>query len=144
MINQILILTDFSVASRNALDVGFSFGDIHQSEVSVLYIFPSRASSTDSNKLDRGVSTQVREIEKNMQKLNHELIKERSISVKSLVVAGNIKKELSKFIDRNSFDLIVAGLNSANNVSELGTHSKLLLEKAKCPVLIVPNQFSYD
>ena len=60
------------------------------------------------------------------------------------VEIGSVKEVVDKLCEAQNIDLIVMGLAGAGKLTQfiIGSNSKMLIEKAKTPILLIPKQSS--
>lgn len=148
MIKKIICPTDFSDAANNAAEYAAKLAQVLNAEVllvNVERILPvaavvSLGSGIDSNARENALlaSRKLKEMSDEMNKTfkistNYEV----DITAKSLATA------LSSLGKKNT--MIVMGTNGADNLSQFyfGTNTYNLIKKAECPVLLVPENYSY-
>lgn len=77
-----------------------------------------------------------------MTKLSNDLKQGAHTKINNLVVSGNIEEKLLDFVDRNSFDLVIVGVNSNGEDNSPGSHTSKLIEESNTPVLVIPNKYA--
>jgi nucleotide-binding universal stress UspA family protein len=133
---NILVATDFSEASRRALQGAlalFSESDARISVVHALARAPQQYSTLENPpELDARV-----EAEQNMNEFVKALDSDRSFQAG--VYAGKVADVVADLIKQEKFDLLVIGTRSREGISKLalGSVAEQLLRIATCPVLTI-------
>ena len=76
-----------------------------------------------------------------MTKLSEDLRKSEKTKINNLVLPGNIEQQLLDFVTKNSFDLVIVGVNSSGEDNSPGSHTAKLIEESDTPVLVIPNNY---
>lgn len=143
---NILVPTDFSAHSENALNVAVRIAQKADADITLLHVIPKM----DPHRITQGFSKEVetiafeyfREVEKSsLQKLdkliaNADLPAER---ITKQVEYGNIHKAILKQIDNSAIDLVVMGTQGTRPLEEMfvGSNTERIVRLATCPVLAV-------
>lgn len=136
MISSILIPTDFSPASWNAMQVALEMSRLNDAvKLSILHVYPlakKGRKSPETNPVLEEVKDRMNKLAKNLTDHSEEIIR-------NVVLSGNVEDTLLKFIKENQFDLVIVGVNSNGANNEIGSHTVSVIEKSGVPVMIVPN-----
>lgn len=148
MIKKIICPTDFSDAANNAAEYAAKLAQVLNAElllVNVERILPvadvvSLGSGIDSNARENALLASGR-----LKEMSSEINKAFKISTNYEVdiTARSLAKALSSLGKKNT--MIVMGTNGADNLSQFyfGTNTYNVIKKAECPVLLVPENYSY-
>jgi nucleotide-binding universal stress UspA family protein len=148
MIKKIICPTDFSDAANNALEYAAKLAQVYGAELQLVNVerlvpvadavglTPVVGKSTKENVLFASARLREMSIEANRTfkiSTNYEV----ALTAKSLA------KTLSSMGKRNT--MIVMGTNGADDLSQFffGTNTYNVIKKAECPVLLVPENYSY-
>ena len=143
MLSSILIPTDFSPASWKATQVGLELARLNSEAVlSILHVYPLSSRYSSQNDPTE-LPSQLTDLEKRMNQLVSELI-DQSERINNLVLSGNVEKTMMSFIEENSFDLVIIGINSNGVDNYVGSHTMNLIKNSGTPVMIIPNNESKD
>ena len=125
------------------MEVGLNLSDQYNCEISILHIYPvaSRFSGEDNTDY---LTPKLEKVQKHMIKLTEELRTEKRTKINNLVVSGNIEKQLLDFVNKQSYDLVIVGVNSTGEGNSPGSHTTAIIEKSQTPVLVIPNNYSLD
>ena len=138
MIDQILIPTDFSPASWQATKIGMELASANDAELNILHIIPTVSRFSDNKTLQQ-LPEKLEEVKSRMNELSKGLVEENHVSIENFVLPGNVAQTMLDFIKRNSYDLVILGVNSHGAGNDLGSHATLVIEQCNVPVLVVPN-----
>lgn len=149
MIKRILVPTDFSECSENAIRYAAHFAkDINASEIILLHAYKmpvTYGEMTIAAIADDLIAEQEQEVELDfvnqvnrlpeLQKVPHSFIHKNALIDDAIPV---LAEELS-------IDLIIMGTKGAHGINEivLGTNTYVVTKKSKYPVLIIPQNAKY-
>ena len=74
------------------------------------------------------------------------LTENSNVPITYSVEIGSVKEVVDKLCEAQNIDLIVMGLAGAGKLTQfiIGSNSKMLIEKAKTPILLIPKESSFD
>ncbi len=141
--NRILIPTDFSENSWNAIFYGLSFFQnekvvfhlLHINTVKLDVEFSKNKNNCDFVKSTAGkFSNLLEKINKSFPDHNYSL---RTVSLHSFFTLG-----IKNYINEQAVDLIIMGTKGATNLNEInvGSHTWEVITKVKCPILVIPEK----
>lgn len=148
-IKKILVPTDFSSTSINALDYAAMVAAKAGSEILLLHVFESYSHNTmlnaavDFNQImEKGIHEKLQELKAMNQQLT-------GIEVRTKVVSGKIHTEIERIALEEDVDLIVMGTHGASGVSNsgkmmLGSNTYRIVQYAPCPIVTLRNEPSKD
>jgi nucleotide-binding universal stress UspA family protein len=133
---KILVLTDFSEASRKALfytvnlyrDVACSFSILNN-----FIVLPDSTGIVDEQ-IARNAQSNLDEF---LAELKKDTVEDKH-SFEGLSIAGNLYITVSELYRKDPFDLLVVGASGTGNSVRLGSVATQMLRTAPCPVLVVP------
>lgn len=144
---EILIAVDGSQNSYNAVKKAYEFIDFNNSSVEILSIkssieeFPVEI-RTDKEWLNRCIAKQNELMNEILEKTSEILEKNNIKPAKKTLLEGDPAEEILKYTDKNSKDLIIMGSHGREGLSSilLGSVSKIILDNANAPILIIQNK----
>lgn len=137
---NLLVPTDFGPAAWNALNIAIEMCSDKKSKVTLLHIYPSSAKfSSRSNNNNHNDSPEMDRIRNKMMSISTELVNGRDIQIESVILRGWVEKEIIDFLEENSFDLIVMGVNSNGLNNRPGSHITKMIETTGTPLMVIPN-----
>jgi nucleotide-binding universal stress UspA family protein len=136
---NILVATDFSEASRRALECATAIAGGHEGQLFILHAMPSEARMPIPLDplpvtLDRPLSEAQQHLEelKGMEAL-------REIPHEEVVERGPVVEVVTNFVRKHHIDLLIVGTHGRTGLKKLvlGSVSEELFRSAPCPVLTV-------
>jgi len=138
VISNILIPTDFSPASWQAIMFGLGMSKTNNSRVSLLHVYPIISKySTDKKEIE--LPTKLDEVKSKMDEFSKNLMERGKSEIENVVLPGNVEETILDYISKNQFDIVIVGVNGNGVNNDLGSHTASLIEKSNTPVLVVPN-----
>lgn len=139
---KILIPTDFSLIARHALKYALNYSSKLNTEFTLLHIDNSnRASYSFSSKLDEVIEEgDLKELNELAASIKEETGFEGKIAV--VESHGSAVSEICAYAKKHDYDLIVMGSKGEGVIPSkvFGSVASGVLEKAECPVLLVPRK----
>jgi nucleotide-binding universal stress UspA family protein len=142
----ILVPTDFSKASINAIDYAMEIAKLLKAKLILYHVYHIPVMATEITSMET-----EEEIEKlsilNLKKLKEKILlkhgKEISISFKTN--NGNVEDRINLFTKNNDVDLIVMGIKGGGFLKEkiIGSITTSVLRKAICPVIAVDQKVKF-
>lgn len=138
-ISNVLLATDFSIESAQAVDYARRFCD-HQNTklfvVHVMDVFPYALSA------DLAAKTKIAEIRNKAEEQMKEFLRAHGLEqtkIESHVIEGETSAALEKFIREHGIDIIVLGSRGDTGISRLfeGSMAQEIYLTAQCPVMVV-------
>jgi nucleotide-binding universal stress UspA family protein len=135
LFHRILVATDFSAGTSEALNYAFSIAQENQAAITLLHV------------LDAPVDTAFEDREKLFSETTRKLVKfipkeaETWCDVRTRVERGTAYRRILQILDREKFDLLVLNIHGKGLLERLllGSSAELLVRGAKCPVMLVPS-----
>ncbi len=136
---NILVATDFSPASKHAVEYAAAITDLNQGQLFVLHALPPEArlavpldpmpARTDRDLAEARLSLQKLGAEEPVRHVHHEELLER----------GPVWEAVLETIERKKIDLLVLGTHGRTGLKKivLGSTAEELFRRAPCPVLTV-------
>ncbi|MDX1629010.1 MAG: universal stress protein [Fulvivirga sp.] len=149
MIKSIIVPTDFSACSINALKYAASFARHMEIEnFSIMHAMPTTITYSEM-----GVGTAAtdhlfeheEEVENEFFSLKKKVPELRHIKYKTVIQQGSVVDAVSAHCDDASEDLIIMGTKGATGLDEIimGTNTHAVVQESKCPVLVIPENVKY-
>lgn len=136
LLNKILLTTDFSKSSEQAMHMAIRLAKIFDSEISTLHVIPSmEVSKLNQEIIENGVSLELKKI--------NDKISSQGISVNEIDAQKGIPFiHIIQEADRNNANVILMGCgdkNTSKGVSDgyLGVTTEKVLHKGSKPVMVV-------
>ncbi len=141
---HILISTDYSEVSNNAVDYGFYLAEKLGARVTLLHVFraPRKTGSFLSIK-----DILRKDAEEGMAELMKELqVSHPNIECDSTILSGYASEEIVRASRDLNIDLIVMGTKGEHNLDEqvLGTTATRVLDKSESAIMVVPEDVKYQ
>jgi len=144
---EILISTDGSIYSYNAIKKAINLLNLQNSSIEVMTVKPGIESlpveiTSDKEWLEKCLSKQE-EISNEVLEESKKILIENGINPKSVFsLEGDAAEEILNYTDKAKKDLIIMGSHGREGVSDilLGSVSKRVLDYATSPILIVPSK----
>ena len=137
-ISKILLATDFSPESQNALKCAISLAKRYESKLFLAHAISEEASLTAGEVWPALIDTAQGNAEKSMAQLkqNKDL---QSLPHQVVMQAGETWEVLSRLMSDQDIDLIVMGTHGSGGIDKLilGSTAEKVVRHARCPVLTV-------
>jgi nucleotide-binding universal stress UspA family protein len=151
MIKHILVPTDFSTNSLNALEYALKFAK-HinpQAEITVLNAYTIPLAYTDFNiAYDIGNSeADIKNyISSEMDKLEEKVPLLKEFEYETVKTENYVTDAIEEYCIENSVDIIIMGTKGASGVDEviLGTNAHRVIKAELGPVLVIPEDSKYE
>lgn len=144
-IKHILVPTDFSECSDNALQTAIQLAKLHDAKITLLNIVEANyyQLNLDYNPIEMGIIDDS--VEKSMNKLKliaDKLIENEGLNMAFEAIPGIINNAIYRRSSQLEVDLIVMGTHGISGIKEfiLGSNTYGVVEIATCPVLLIPKQ----
>ena len=145
--SNILVPYDGSKYSQKALKMAFELASAFNASLNLVNVIdissvspPGKIRSKDTRKtLDQIKNSVKTSVESYLQKIQKDY-GDSGVIVKGFVLEGDVTGKLLKFIQDHNIDLVIIGSKGLSGISKimtLGSVSRKISERAKCPVVIV-------
>lgn len=150
---RILLPTDFSDNSWNAISYALQLFKDEHCTFTLLNTYTPIIYQLESAELGTaqfGLEDAMREASRNgLDKLVSRISKEYDNpkhTIASLSSFNTITEEIRELYDGNMMDMIIMGTQGASGLKEIlfGSNAIHVINKAKCPVLVVPSEYAYE
>lgn len=144
---NILVPTDFSVASHNAAKYAVSLAQSFNAKVTLINVITPPVIVDDSI-LASVMITQAEILENNKKIMETEietLSKKNSINIKGFVREGFALDIIPEMAEVKHAELIIMGMKGkGRSKSVFGSTTTAIIRKSSLPVLVIPEQASYE
>ncbi|HTV03985.1 MAG TPA: universal stress protein [Acidobacteriaceae bacterium] len=136
--DRILVPTDFSDASRHALDYAKAIAKRYDSRLFLAHVTepintvtPPEAAWIDEESMEQRLEERLEQV--------GAALRSEGYWAEAFNVTGAVRSEVLAFINENKVDLIILGTHSRSGFDRflLGSDAEAILRKVKCPVLLV-------
>jgi nucleotide-binding universal stress UspA family protein len=151
----ILVLTDFSIKAQSAAEFAMHMALKNHANLLLCHSIelPGIAASTKKNE-QPAVADEVRRNEMvfDLLQLSKHLEEQAAFNEKSFIPIvncvtefGTIEQTVNRAIKDHEVDLVVIGSHKSHSLTRFihGSHTHTILDKLKCPVLLIPESFPY-
>lgn len=150
---NILLPTDFSNNSWNAIKYALQLFKNQECIFHLLNVYTPivyqvqyfEVPNGQSGLIDEIKESSSKQLDKQVDKINNEL-KNENHTFRKISSFNNLKNEIEELYQENVFDFIVMGTKGASGITEVlfGSNTVHIIKNAKCPVLAIPNDFSFE
>ncbi|WMJ75077.1 universal stress protein [Cytophagaceae bacterium ABcell3] len=142
-LSKILVPTDFSKNSINALEYAVKLAEKHKAEIMLYHVYQAVLVNTDPkrNKVSFDIQEDEKVAKNKLQKLvTHIQSKCDAIKYTYKVGTGQAIEAVKKVVKDDDIDMVIAGTRGAGAVNSVlfGSFTAELIESAPCPVLAIP------
>lgn len=142
----ILIPTDFSENSENALDYAIELAKITIAKIFLLHVYQPIVVPSEVP-----IIIPTEELEENSKKELHKIGKRihqehgSNLTVEYVTRCGFPAEEINLFSEKKKVDLIVMGVEKTDSLTEkmIGNITSAVIKKAKCPVLSIDKHVKF-
>ncbi|SMH70728.1 universal stress protein [Candidatus Nitrosotalea okcheonensis] len=144
---NILVPYDGSMYSQKALKMAIEMAKSFDSFIYLVNVVDVSTVNPPGQILSKGKRKTLEQIKNSIMISTESHLKEIGINyknsgivIKSVVLEGDVTRELLKFIQDNDIDLTIIGSKGRSGISKvltLGSTSRKISELAKCPVIIM-------
>jgi nucleotide-binding universal stress UspA family protein len=145
---KILVPTDFSNPSKNALVYAMQMAKKLQGEICILWFNSIQSSKKTLSKWKRLEADMHAIAEEDAMHLLEDVRKEvrGSVPIEYHFTSGSsFAESVNKYALKNSFDLIIMGTKGATGLKKviIGSHTASMIDASGIPVLVVPEKVRY-
>ncbi len=142
-LQPIVFATDFSPASKGALEKAIELARKEGAELIVAHVYEPPASLSHSGVADDLIEAEIentirRDVEKQMEPVLA-TVRAAGVKVRGEILAGHAAKRLADLAERNGAALVVIGTHGRTGLKKLmvGSVASQVIATASCPVLTV-------
>ncbi len=145
-IKSILIPTDFSELSENALNVGISIAQRQNAEITLLHVVDRFAYLQPTEVFLPDITLTpdiILWMENRLKEFSDQLLIDSGIKVTGKVLAGHPSERICWFANTENISLIVMGTHGISGLREffIGSEAYSVVKNAPCPVLTIPGNW---
>jgi nucleotide-binding universal stress UspA family protein len=145
----ILVPTDFSKNAENALHYAVNIAKRTQAKIILLHSFHIDYSSgyVPPNLIEKEINDAKKKSNANLKSLYNKISHGSKHPIECISTQNLLVDEILKLTEEKNIDLIVMGTQGANGKlgrQIFGTNSSHIIEKAKCPIIAIPEGASLN
>ncbi|MDP2384811.1 MAG: universal stress protein [Bacteroidota bacterium] len=142
---KILVPTDFSKTSENALLYAIELAKAEDAKLILLHVDPTETANPDVL-YPEAIETIKKEAKKELDDLTSKITQTGKIKYESLIKEGFIFETILNVIKEKEVDLVVMGTKGEGSLSNMifGSNTAKIIEKARCPVIAVPEGVEFN
>ncbi|MDB5192149.1 MAG: UspA protein [Segetibacter sp.] len=141
----IIVATDFSDNSKNAINYAGSLAACSQAKIILFNAFQLTVHASNSLITPKGVDKLVELNAKKLKKIALETTEKYGVSVEITTKSSIVTEALEELVTQSKADLVVLGMHSNDWIDKvLGNTATALIRKAKYPILIVPENATFE
>ena len=141
--NKILIATDGSENSKNAVRSGINLAKNTGAKVYAVYVIHpvSVASGRKGPDWVKAAKDMMKEDGEEATGYVEKMSKEENLDVESVILEGDPRDEIIKFADKNDIDLIIMGTRGLSGIKRfmVGSVADKIVRHSEKEVLVVPS-----
>lgn len=144
---KIVVLSNLSSKTDKLLQTTARLADIINAEIEIFNVKKPTDVVGIDNQLSamRAINSEHSKIDKKFRKLTTPILKEYGVNVRYSFAFGNLKNEISKYIEESKPDIIVIGKRKYSSLSFIGDNiAEFLLDSFKEPILILSEKGTLD
>lgn len=143
----ILLPTDFSDVSDNAINYAVEFAKFTQSKLILFHVYHVPVITTDMPMMIPSMEELGEDCLEGLNKIKNRIysLHGGSIEVECKCECGLEVDEISEFVNNNNIDLIITGMKGAGGFEEkmMGSVTTSLMRRAHCPVLAIDKSSTF-
>lgn len=145
-IDHILVPVDFSDCADNAFRYALEVAKKHQSKIHVLSVAQSVAYATEYP-MAVDYFSKIEDVKTSLEEFALKMKADLSEDIDCVFEAleGDVVSNIIDYTKESSIDLIIMGTMGASGAIDkfFGSNSAFVVEKAECPVIVVPNSYEF-
>ena len=146
-IKKILLPTDFSLKSNNALKVAAKMAQRHDAKLIVTHVIYTYYLIDRGGKQVIGAQTIQQSTERAKMKLDRlkdHFSEKYNLQIETKISTQNIVETINESIETDDIDLVIVGISGKQSMKHffLGSNSYNILLHSNCSVLLIPEQFN--
>lgn len=153
IMKNILLPTDFSANSMNAIDYAMHFFENWECNFYILnvqkiseYISDDLVSGSPTDTIYDSIATDNKKLINKLVKKLSKQYKSQAYTFHGLFDFDDLVSSINQAVKFHSIDLIIMGSNGATGAKEVifGSNTLQVIRKTDCPILTVPDHYSYS
>lgn len=141
-VKHLLVPTDFSVVSENAIKVAADISAGSDAIITLLhaYLIPGYSGGMAYETFIPPIDEHIELINKQMDEFVEGLPELKDRRVEKIAIPGSVQDMIGAYVQDNDVDLVITGTRGASGFIGflLGTESERIEAEVKCPVVLVP------
>lgn len=143
---NILVPTDFSTCSVNAIKVAVQLAEKTKAKLHILHVIETPVVAYDAGMVNFESLPQAMFLKEIADKNMKSLLKEnflKKVAVQSKIEYDAIYKRINQYVENNKIDLVVMGSHGAKGFNEivLGSNAERVVRYSSCPVLTIKKEY---
>ncbi len=144
---KILIATDFSKVSKNAINYGVEIAKLESSKIVLIHVMSLPVITSETQMYMLPIDEMKRDCEKLLEQAKEKIIFKNGIdlNIECICIVGFVVEEINRYANKNKIDLIVMGMHGAGYLTEIliGSTTTSVISEAKCPVLAIDEKVKF-
>jgi nucleotide-binding universal stress UspA family protein len=147
MITNILVLTDFSLAAKNALEYTIQLAQKISAGVRVMHVdmLPVMEVPYPAANYAELILSREKSIHKNLDALKQSMSRKYSVNLETISHIGSLYESMDSYCKENNIDMVVMGTTGGSALEQvlIGSNTTAVVRRIKIPVLIIPEECKY-
>ncbi len=142
----ILLPTDFSANSKNAIRYAFEFCKGTACRFMLVQAYHVNYYPSDIvESIDDALATYKQQLQTLLDEMLAEFPEAKAFEFKVEAIPGFLSDVVNRLVERENPDMVIMGTKGASGLPEvlLGSNASGVINKTKCPVLLVPENATY-
>lgn len=143
----ILMPTDFSATSRNAIDYAAEIAKLTTSKLILFHVYQVPIITSETTILTPTLEELEKSCKKGLNMIKNNLVERfgEKFEIECKCKCGFVVEEINQFAEDHAVDLIVMGIHGKDYITEkiIGSVTTSLLQKSKYPVLAIDQLVKY-
>lgn len=144
---KIIVPTDFSETAGRAQNFAIQSAKLFNSKITLLHSFEiEKFYSSDYIGYNKDFVIQmVTDIEKSLDRLRRQSLKEEQIEVQTYLSSYNLTNAINKLAEEKSSDMVVMGTLGESGLKEKlwGSRTSEVIGKTSTPVMVIPHEYEW-
>jgi len=138
----ILVPTDFSKISRNAIDYAAEMAKLTKSKLVLFHVYDIPVVTAEAPIVMPGWEDIEKDCMNGLKKMERSIWRKygKGVETECICQLGfSVSEIIKQYTDENNIDLVVMGMQGAGYISEklMGSNATSLIKRANCPVLVI-------
>lgn len=141
----IMVATDYSATATNALHYGASLARVFHADLILFNVYNLSVHVRNALVSPEAIDHIVKNNEDRLKALAEEITRQYKINVQPVIKTTSTVEALENYLSTQPADLVVMGMDSdLPEYKMFGNTTTSAISKLKCPVLVVPNDVSFE
>ncbi len=138
-IERILVAVDFSNFDQSAVNTAAAIAKRQNAWLTIIHVVPHDNPSDEDYKLSRDTLTNVHHV---LKKITSKIYRQFKVKADSMTDIGDPAEVICEVATKEDHSIIVLGTHGHSGIREkIGSVAYSIVEKAPCPVLVVPGEW---